>query len=74
MCYDSAMKEFANKLKAIRAEKNLSQQQVADGIGVTRAAYSNYEQGLREPDLDTLKKICLLFDTSADDLLDISIE
>ena len=65
------MKEFSNKLKAIRAEKNLSQQQVADGIGVTRAAYSNYEQGLREPDLDTLKKICLLLGTSADELLDI---
>lgn len=71
MCYYRVMKEFPNKLKAIRAEKNLSQQQVADGIGVTRAAYSNYEQGLREPDLDTLKKICLLLGISADELLDI---
>ena len=68
------MKDFGNKLKAIRAEKNLSQQQVADGIGVTRAAYSNYEQGLREPDLDTFKKICLLLATSADYFLDISME
>lgn len=65
------MKNFANRLKTVRAEKNLSQQQVADGIGITRAAYSNYEQGLREPDLDTFKKICLLLGTSADDLLDI---
>ena len=68
------MKEFASKLKTIRTEKNLSQQQVADGIGITRAAYSNYEQGLREPDLETFKKICLLFGISADDLLDICIE
>ena len=74
MCYYRYMKEFAMKLKATRAEKNLSHQQVADGVGITRAAYSNYEQGLREPDLDTLKKICLLLEVSADDLLDIIIQ
>lgn len=65
------MKNFNEKLKAARNENGLSQQKVAEAIGVTRSAYSNYEQGLREPDLNTLKKICLLLNISSDYLLGI---
>jgi len=65
------MKNFTEKLKDARTEKGLSQQQVAEAIGVTRSAYSNYEQGIREPDLNTLKKICMFFNISSDYLLDI---
>ena len=39
------MKNFNEKLKAARNENGLSQQKVAEAIGVTRSAYSNYEQG-----------------------------
>ena len=42
---------------------------VANAIGVTLSAYSNYEQGLREPSYDTLKNICKYYDVSADYLL-----
>ena len=63
------MKDFSNKLKQLRADSGLSQQKAADKIGITRSAYSNYEQGLREPDLATLQKICILFNVSADYLL-----
>ena len=65
------MENFTEKLKDARNEKGLSQQKAAEAIGITRSAYSNYEQGLREPDLSTLKKICLLFDISSDYLLGI---
>ena len=65
------MKNFTEKLKDARTEKGLSQQQVAEAIGVTRSAYSNYEQGIREPDLNTLKKICMFFNISSDYLLGI---
>ena len=57
------------RLKELRKAKGCSQKQVADAIGVTLSAYSNYEQGIREPSYDILKKICIFFDTSADYLI-----
>ena len=65
------MENLNLKLIELRAGLGLSQQQIADAVGITRSAYSNYEQGLREPDLKTLKKICITFDVSADYLLGI---
>ena len=65
------MKEFVEKLKALRNLHYMTQQEVAEKIGVTRSAYSNYEQGLRIPDLEVVKKICLLYEISADFLLGI---
>ena len=65
------MNLLIEKIKELRIENGLSQQKVAETIGVTRSAYSNYEQGLREPDLNTLKKICLLLNVSSDYLLGI---
>ncbi len=62
------------KLKILRSEHSLSQQTVAQSIGISRSAYSNYEQGLREPDLETLKKLCIFFDVSADYILGIEKE
>ena len=60
---------MGEKLKELRKAKGVSQKQVADAIGVTLSAYSNYEQGIREPSYDILKKICILFDISADFLI-----
>ncbi len=60
---------MGKKLKELRKAQNLSQKQVADKIGVTLSAYSNYEQGIREPSYDILKKLCKLFDVTSDYLL-----
>lgn len=57
------------KLKLLRIEQELSQKQVAAALGITASAYSNYEQGLREPNLDMLKKICIFYKVSADYLI-----
>lgn len=38
------------RLKAIRNDLGLTQQEFADELGVTRASISNYELGRREPD------------------------
>ena len=61
--------DFAEKLKRIRLKMNLTQKDVAKILGITRTAYANYEQGLREPDLLTLWKIADFFDVSVDYLL-----
>lgn len=65
------MDTFNEKLKQLRQETAQSQQYVANAVGITRSAYANYEQGLREPDLATLKKLCIYFGVSADYLLGI---
>ena len=63
------METFSEKLKQLRNGVNLSQKEVAQKLGVTRSAYANYEQGTREPDFETLKKICFLFDCTSDYLI-----
>ena len=56
-------------LKALRTQKGVSQQTVADYLEITRQAYSNYENGNREPDYETLLKLAEYFGTSVDVLL-----
>ena len=59
------------KLKRLRKLAGVSQSVVANAIGVTLSAYSNYEQGIREPSLAIFKNICLYYGVSANYLLDI---
>lgn len=61
--------KISKYLKTLRLEQNLSQKEVARAIGVTISAYSNYEQGIREPSYDVLKNICRCYDVYADYLL-----
>ncbi len=63
------MTDFAEKLKTLRLENGLSQKDVSFALGMTRNAFTNYETGIREPSLETLKKICRYFNVSADYLL-----
>ena len=65
---------FGERLKQARTQKGLSQQKVADLIGVTRGCYSNYEQGTREPSLEILKRICVTLEVSSDFLVGITEE
>ena len=58
-----------NKLKELRLEKGVSQQIVADYLGITRQSYSNYELGNREADYETLGKLANYFDTTIDYLI-----
>jgi len=57
------------RLKQLRKDKGVSQKDVAKEIGVTVSAYSNYEQGLREPSNQILINICKYYDVTADYLL-----
>lgn len=58
-----------NRIKYLRAEKGISQNELAKALGLTQQAISAYENGLREPDLETLQKIADFFDVSLDYLL-----
>lgn len=51
------MNEIGQKLRQLRRAKKITQQDVADRVGITRATISNYEVGRRTPHLRDLQKI-----------------
>lgn len=48
---------FSENLKKIRLEKGLSQEAVADELGITRQGYANYEKGSSSPTLESIEKL-----------------
>ena len=60
---------FGERLKHLRASKNKTQQQIADQLGITRAAYSHLENGRNEPDSSTIIKLANIFEVTTDYLL-----
>ena len=60
---------MGEKLKALRLEKNLTQKQVADRIGLAISAISSYESGIRYPSYDALIKLARIFHVSTDYLI-----
>ena len=63
---------MGEKLKSLRIEKNLTQKQVADRIGLAIRAVSSYESGTRYPSYDVLVKLARIFHVSTDYLLGIT--
>lgn len=57
------------QLKILRKQKGLYQKDVATFLGVDRTTYVKYENGVSEPDNDTLVKLAELFNVSVDYLL-----
>lgn len=60
---------FNERLREIRNYLELTQQQVADAIGVTRSTYAYYETGKTQPSIKTLLAIARTFDVSVEELL-----
>ncbi len=60
---------FGNLLKELRLERGMSQKKAATELGYAQSTYCDWENGKIEPTLTALKKICLLFNVSADELL-----
>lgn len=63
------MKEIYERIKELRNQLNLTQEYVADYLGVNRATVTQMENGKRKVSADELSKLCLLFGVSADALL-----
>lgn len=58
-----------NNLKVLRKRKGVSQQDIADYLGVARSAYGFYETGRRDMNTDILQKLSDYFDVSIDVIL-----
>ena len=63
------MKKYNNRVKELRSAKSLSQEQLAEQIGLTKQAISQYERGDRNPSMAVLEALCDFFNVSADYLL-----
>lgn len=60
---------FAEKLVILRKKAGLSQEELADKLGVTRQAAYKWESNQSMPDIEKLKILSKLFDVSIDNLL-----
>ena len=60
---------FAENLKMLRKQAGMSQEQLAEKIGVSRQAVTKWETGAGIPDIENIMAISALFDISIDDLL-----
>ena len=63
--------DFGSKLRQLREESGLTQQQLGDLIGVTNSVISYYELNERIPSPEVLKKFASIFHVTSDYLLGI---
>ena len=61
-------------LKNLRKAKGVKQRDVADYLGVSPQAYSTYETGTRQPNIDILTKLAEYFGITTDELLEVGVE
>lgn len=60
------MATFGERLLALRTEQHITQQALADYMGLSRWSVSNYEQGKNKPDFDGLMLLADYFGVSLD--------
>lgn len=65
---------LSDNLKKIRKDNNLSQEQLAEKLGVSRQSVSKWESGLAYPEMDKVLQICQLFNLNVDELLNQNIK
>jgi len=63
------MATFSERLRSLRAEKDLTRQALSNLIGITHSSINMYERGEREPGLETLEIIADFFNVDMDYLL-----
>ncbi|MBO7452772.1 MAG: helix-turn-helix transcriptional regulator [Clostridiales bacterium] len=61
--------EFGEKLQELRKSKDMTQEELAEALFVSRTAISKWESGRGYPNIESLKDISKFFSVSIDDLL-----
>lgn len=60
---------FSKKLRETRMARNMTQQKLADAVGLALRSYQCYEQGTREPSLEMLIRLADVLKVPTDYLL-----
>ena len=68
------MASFGENLKQIRAERNISQGELAELIGMHSTHISRYERDLTQPTLEVIKKMADVLSSSTDTLIYGNVE
>ncbi len=63
---------IGESIKTLRIEKNMSQQALAEKIGVSQKAIDYWERGVNEPKASYIIKLATFFNVSSDYLLGMS--
>ncbi len=62
--------KFCDKLPKLRKANNITQEQLADMLGVSRQAVSKWESGISIPDMEKIIEMCKIFNCQIEELLD----
>lgn len=65
--------EIGNRIRKYRKDRELTQEQLAEKINVSKGRVSNWEQGINRPDADVLADICRALNVSPSELLDVHL-
>jgi transcriptional regulator with XRE-family HTH domain len=63
------MERVGKKITELRKTHNMTQMELADKMGISFQAVSNWERGNSMPDISKLPELALMFDVSIDELL-----
>ena len=64
--------KYGQKIAELRKTKNLTQAELGAQLNVTAQAVSKWENGLSEPDIESVRKLCEIFGISVDEFLGLS--
>lgn len=68
------MKTYYERLRGLREDNDLTQEQLARVLGTSQTMYARYERGANELPLRHLKTLCEFFNISADFILGIHLD
>lgn len=66
------MNSYFPRLRDLREDRDLSQEQVADFLGMKQPQYSRYERGVRDIPTDILIRLARFYKTSTDYILGLT--
>ena len=65
-------RDFSETMSELRRKRGVSQRTAAAELQISQALLSHYENGIREPGLDFIRRACVYYGVSADYLLGLS--
>lgn len=68
------MKHYNDRIRDLREERKMTQQQISEVLGIRQQVYSKYELGVRSLPLEHLIKLCKYYGASADWILGLAGE
>ena len=66
---EAKMTFASDKLKILRKRKKLTQNELANLLGISQKSYSNWENNKAEPTLENIVKLANILETTTDELL-----